>query len=146
MAASTVPAFKQALVAALQAATWPVSNPQVSYGPPRNETREDVIVGDTAQEGGAERQWAALGNRSIDEEYALNLWVIVTNPGDTCKAATDRAFALYDVVQSVLRTTPGLGVTGITASSLAQAEHTESLTDEGFVCTIESAVRVTARI
>lgn len=145
MASSTVPAFKQALVDALEAATWD-GMPQISYGPPLAGTREDVIVGDTAQEGGAERDWAALGNRSIDEQYVLNLWVVVTNPGDTCKFATERAFALYDVVQSVLRATPGLGVTGIVASSLAQAEHTESLTDEGFVCTIESAVRVQARI
>lgn len=146
MAGSTIPAFKRALVAALDVATWAGGAPQVCYGPPLEGTREDVIVGDTAQEGDSDRRWAALGNRSIEEQYALNLWVIVTNPGETCQVATERAFALYDVVQAVLRVTPGMGVTGVTASSLAQAEHTESVTDEGFVCTIESAVRVEARI
>ncbi len=146
MRSSTVPAFKQALVDALAAATWPGDVPQICYGPPRAGTREDVIVGDTAQEGGADREWAAIGNRSIDEAYALNLAVIVTTPGRTCKAATERAFEIFDVIQDVIRTTPGLGVVGVTVSSIAQPEHLESLTDEGFVVELDSAVRVQARI
>lgn len=148
--ASTVPTYKQAFIEALEAASWPMQDgspgPQVCYGPPRNPSREDVIVGDTALEGGAERRWAALGNRKIDEEYTLNLRVIVTNPGKDTRAAVERAFALFDVIQAVAQANPGMGIAGVTVSGIAQPEHYESVADEGSVCEIESAVSVSARI
>jgi hypothetical protein len=143
---STVPTYKANLVAALTGASWPGGDPQVCYGDPQTRSREDVIVGDTAQEGNDDQVWAAIGNRQRDESYALNLLVDVVTPGATCQAAVERAFELFAVIEDVVRATPAMGVSGVTVSDLRQPVHIESQTDEGWVCQIESAVRVQARI
>jgi hypothetical protein len=143
---STIPLFKAALITALKQATWTGEPPQVCYGNPRNPTREDVIVGDTSQEGDDQQDWAAIGNRQRDETYALNLVIDVTTPGADCQVAVERAFALFAVVEDVLRTTPTMGVAGVVVGDLRQPVHIESQTDEGWVVSIESAARVQARI
>lgn len=154
--ASTIPTVVDRLLVLLNAATWPTSAdwpdvPQVTDSDPDEPERQVVLVGDTFAEGDDDQEWAAVGARTRDERYAVNVNVMVMTPGLTIGEARARAFALLAVVEQTLIDNVTLGIAAtpnlqIIAVQLRQPTHRQGVLDEGRGCVIETAVRVTARL
>lgn len=156
--ASTAPTFKALLLDRLEEATWPlpddndpVDAPQISWGDPVSLERECVALLDID----STEEFAALGAQARDETYTLNVWVIVANPGATAREATERAYALFDVVAATVREFPvgklqhgaGDGQPGtIRSIEISTASCAERLFDSVRWSIIESKIRVKARI
>jgi hypothetical protein len=166
MATSTIPAFKAALFARLQADTGlGAASPPVlvTYGLPkqgqRDLPREWVFVGNTRSEdptngespyrGG--QSTGAMGQLRREERYVLEVIVSVTGPGvDGQQPCTERAFVIAGLVETSLRTWQAQAnaidlvvrwalVTGL--------EHKEGVTENGdHSCTATIDVACAARI
>ncbi|MEZ5236812.1 MAG: hypothetical protein R2749_29585 [Acidimicrobiales bacterium] len=95
---------KDAVIALLDAATWPGSKPQISFGIPRTIEREAIVVGGTTN---SDQDWSLLGGRRRQEDYYLQLWINVEHT--TQREATERAVEILGVVETALRATPNLG-------------------------------------
>lgn len=95
---------KDAIIALLDAATWPGSKPQISFGIPRTIEREVIVVGGTTN---SDQDWSLLGGRRRQEDYYLQLWINVEAP--TQREATVRAVEILGVVETAVRATPNLG-------------------------------------
>lgn len=94
---------KQAFLDLLNAATWPGSTPQISWGVPRTIEREAIVVGGTQN---GDQDWSLLGGRRRQEDYYLQVWINVEHT--TQQAATTRAVELLGVIETELRATPHL--------------------------------------
>lgn len=143
MSSSSVPTVKAALVELLEAASWPAPRPAVSYGWPREVPREIVQVGGTTQ---GEQTWAAFGTRKRDESYRLELVVQVIHPGQSQRAATERAFALLAVIEDVLRDHPTLGLADTLVAEIANPQLREGPEIEGYAAVVTAGIGVRARI
>lgn len=143
MATSTFPRVKAALVEKLNDADWPARKPTVSYGWPRTDTREIVAIGGTTS---SEQTWAQLGARRRDEDYRIEVAIMVTTPGQSQQKATERAFELLGVIENALRTDPGLGLEGVICAEVADPQVDEAPDTEGYIALVITGIRVTARI
>lgn len=143
MSSSSVPTVKAALVELLEAASWPAPRPAVSYGWPREVPREIVQVGGTTQ---GEQTWAAFGTRKRDETYRLEIAVQVIHPGQSQRAATERAFALLAVIEDVLRDHPTLGLADTLVAEIANPQLREGPEIEGYAAVVTAGIGVRARI
>lgn len=142
MATSTVPAVITALHRLLVDADWPMRIPSVTVGLPRQAEREMVIIGDV----NGEQEWASIGASRRDEDYTLDLFVVVLWPGYDQLEALTRAWELYAVVEDVIRANPGAGGPGVMWSEVRRPNGTSSVDDEGYAYQISSGVRTRARI
>lgn len=142
MATSTVPATLTALRRLLVEADWPLRIPSVSLGLPRQVEREMVIVGDVA----GDQEWASIGAGRRDEEYSVDLYVVVLWPGYDSLESMTRAWDLWAVVEDLVRANPGAGGPGVMWSEVKRPTGTTSVDDEGYAYQISSGVRVRARI
>lgn len=142
MATSTVPAVITALHRLLVDADWPLRIPSVTVGLPRQAEREMVIIGDV----NGDQEWASIGTSRRDEDYTLDLFVVVLWPGYDQLEALTRAWELYAVVEDVIRANPGAGGTGVMWSEVKRPNGTSSVDDEGYAYQITSGVRTRARI
>lgn len=142
MATSTVPAVITALHRLLVDADWPLRIPSVTVGLPRQAEREMVIIGDV----NGDQEWASIGASRRDEDYTLDLFVVVLWPGYDQLEALTRAWELYAVVEDVIRANPGAGGTGVMWSEVKRPNGTSSVDDEGYAYQITSGVRTRARI
>jgi hypothetical protein len=143
MQPSSIPRVKSALVTALESATWPGARPTVSWGWPRGDHREMVLVGDTLS---SSQRWSHLGARLREEDYTLEVVISVLHPGDTQQEATERAFALLAVIEETLRSGPNLDLPGITFAEIADPDLAEAPADEGYAAVIVTGIHVTGRI
>jgi len=144
---STIPTVKAALVAlAKDALAVPgFETVEVEYGRGRDIPRESLLIGGTVQP--EEQRWAVICNRGREERYSLELFVRITNPGDTQQESTERAFDVFGLIELALRENPTLEVPGVIQASIAQPELLEGVyDDEGFAAVIESGVAIQARI
>ena len=100
MAASTAPAAKAAILAAL-AARPALANVQRTWGGPTEEAdvRYEMIHLGPARGAG---EWRTLGAGKRHESYTIEVRVIVMKHGDDERATEERAFALLDEVSSAL--------------------------------------------
>lgn len=105
MATSTIPAYKAALHAALEARVE-LRNVQVSYGAPL-PAPADELVWLAGVEG--EQEAAALGAQRREETFRLTIIIDVFVQGQNQRAATDRAFELMAIIETVLRADGSLG-------------------------------------
>ncbi len=142
VATSTVPAVVSALHQLLIEADWPVRVPSVTVGLPRQAEREMVILGDVV----GDQEWAAIGGSRRDEDYTLDLYVVVLWPGYTQLEALSRAWELFAVVEDVVRSNVGAGGTGVMFSEMKRPSGATSVDDEGYAYQITSGVRTRARI
>jgi len=142
VATSTVPATLGALHRLLVDADWPLRIPAVSLGLPRQVEREMVIVGDVA----GDQEWASIGAARRDEDYTVDLYVVVLWPGYDATETMTRAWELWGVVEDVLRQNPGAGGPGVMWSELKRPTGTTSVDDEGYAYQITSGLRTRARI
>lgn len=141
MATSTVPAVVTALHGLLVDADWPIRVPSISVGLPRQAEREMVILGDVV----GDQEWASVGASRRDEDYTLDLFVVVLWPGYDQLEALTRAWELFAVVEDVIRSNPGAGGTGVMWSEVKRPNGTSSVDDEGYAYQITSGVRTRAR-
>lgn len=144
MATSSIPRVKARLVELLDGAQFPGDRPTVSYGWPRDPTRELVAVTQTIER--TEQTWVALGGKKRDEDYGLQVIITVENPGMTQQQATERAFMLLGVLEDLLRDDPRMGLDEVIAVEVDQPDLREAPTKEGFVSQVLTRVRVRARI
>lgn len=142
MASSTVPAVLTALHRNLVEADWPVRVPSVTVGLPRQAEREMVILGDVV----GDQEWASIGTSRRDEDYTVDLYVVVLWPGYDQLEAMTRAWELYAVVEDVVRENPGAGGPGVMFSEVKRPSGATSVDDEGYAYQITSGVRTRARI
>lgn len=142
MATSTVPAVLTALHRNLVEADWPLRVPSVTVGLPRQAEREMVILGDVV----GDQEWAAIGATRRDEDYTVDLYVVVLWPGYDQLEAMTRAWELYAVVEDVVRENPGAGGAGVMFSEVKRPSGATSVDDEGYAYQITSGVRTRARI
>ena len=142
MATSTVPAVLTALHRNLVEADWPLRVPSVTVGLPRQAEREMVILGDVV----GDQEWAAIGATRRDEDYTVDLYVVVLWPGSDQLEAMTRAWELYAVVEDVVRENPGAGGAGVMFSEVKRPSGATSVDDEGYAYQITSGVRTRARI
>ena len=142
VATSTVPAVITALHRLLVDAAWPMRIPSVTVGLPRQAEREMVIIGDV----NGEQEWASIGASRRDEDYTLDLFVVVLWPGYDQLEVLTRAWELYAVVEDVIRANPGAGGPGVLWSEVRRPNGTSSVDDEGYAYQISSGVRTRARI
>ena len=111
-ATTTMPAFMSALVDVLRSRPE-LADVQVASGPMGSDTERGAAVflmgsPDRVANTGAQ-QWAALGNRSREEDYQVAGWIRATGDGaaeEDIRAVRDRAFALFREVELALRSDP----------------------------------------
>ncbi len=142
MATSTVPAVITALHRLLVDADWPLRIPSVTIGLPRQAEREMVIIGDV----NGDQEWASIGTSRRDEDYTVDLFVVVLWPGYDQLEALSRAWELFGVVEDVIRANPGAGGTGVMWSEVKRPSGASSVDDEGYAYQITSGVRTRARV
>lgn len=107
MANSTIPAFKAALLTALQARAA-LSTVQVTYGAPLPSPADEYVwLADVD----GEQEAAALGAQRREEFYELEVIVAVYRAGADQQATTERAFALVGELEEVLRADGTVGGT-----------------------------------
>jgi hypothetical protein len=141
VATSTVPAFKSALLAKLNARTN-LKNVQVTYGPPLPPSREWIWLGDVA----GEQQTAALGNQRREETYDLSVIIGITREGVDQQATTERAFALMAELENELRSDATVGGVVRTAEVQGQFRLDELASDTARGAHLAITVQCTARI
>jgi hypothetical protein len=102
VASSSVTALKENLTGAL-AGLPSLSSVQVTYGPPLpNPAREYIWLGDVE----GDEEPAALGRNRHREHYFLTVVIQSIHEGQNQQTASERAYALRDVIDTQLRTDP----------------------------------------
>lgn len=145
---STIPAVKAALLTQLEHASWPRQKPDISYGVPRdnNWPRELIMLTstrDTAQSWGP----SSTTVKRRDETYTLIVLVYASTPGSSQQEATERAYELAGVIESLLRpTNQTLGVLGVLWAEFAAGDLTEAPGTDGYEAVVEIEIRVRARL
>lgn len=95
---STAPAFKAALLTALQA-RQALAGVTISYGAPLGAPREFVALGDIS----GDQEFAALGALRKNETYTLSVYCSVLREGNQQQQCTERCFALAAQIEQELR-------------------------------------------
>lgn len=129
MASSSIPAFKAALVARLQARAA-LADVQVSYGPPLpNRQNESVWIGDAE----GEQAWSSFGTGGTprSEEYEVRVVFYVLHRGSTdTQKADERCFVLLAELESELRSDPSVNST-VSAASVGEFRLEEQVSEDG---------------
>lgn len=142
VATSTVPATLAALTTLLVAQEYPLRQPSVTLGLPRQAEREMVIIGNVS----GDQQWSAIGNARRDESYTVDLYTVVLWPGYTALEAMERAWELFGTVEQTIRDNVQVGGTGVLWNEIAAPTGDLTVEDEGYAYQVTSALRVRARI
>lgn len=140
MATSTVPAFLAALVDAL-ADPVETLGAAVHYGPPISDEHADYVAVAYSENGAAvsAEQSAVTLQNGRNESYAVAGQVVAAS-GDTDMAATtERAFALFAVVEDALRADWTVDGTQ-TFAEVATYELTTAQTTNGAVAVVDFVV------
>lgn len=141
---TTIPAFKSALVTALQASSVLIGV-QVSYGSPGDIQRsESVWVGDTR----SQQQPSAMKSLPVrrDEVYTTDVMVEITQPRSTQEGVDLRATTLATAVETVIAENPSLGVAGVLWSTVVSYDMAGGFDADGRVCIITIGVETHARL
>lgn len=105
----------------------------VSYGPPGPNQPDDIIAVGT--DIGAEEvpyQMVSGGGAGwLDETYDINIVVSVFRGGDEPRAVLERAYALADIVATVVRGDPSLGGAVVLAHPAGVAASTVGWDGDG---------------
>lgn len=155
MATSTIPAAIDYLVTtvkALPAAAAPVI---VSDGWSDQRGETGVVIGITPEDPDTRgvKSWAELGARAQWEEYSVPCVIWARRVGlDAMKQARDAAFALFDAIDTALRTPTGVTLGGVLKSSTALVSdpvmtqtNTAEEAGEGRICQIYFEVACRSR-
>lgn len=155
---SSIPAYIDALYAAIESALPSGDVTLVDGEPPADQaTRDRIVIGDVSPD--REQEWWTLGNHSRREVFAVSIEITATAPGRTASTARSRAYELLGVIEHVVRGATTLdangapdmslyaengGRTTVLFTSLLQPSHEMRRFNEGHGCVITTGVRVTA--
>lgn len=141
---TTIPAYKSALVAALQARSA-LSAVQVSYGHPGDVQRtETIYVGDTR---GTQEPVAIKATPTLrDETYTTDVIVEITQIRSSQENVDLRAATLAAEVEATIAENPSLGVAGVLWSTVITYDMAGGFDADGRVCTITLGVETHARL
>ncbi len=138
---STAPAFKAALLTALQARTG-LSGVTLSYGAPLQGPREFIALGDIS----GSQEFAALGALRKDETYTLDVYVSVLREGNQQQTCTERCFALAAEIEDELRTNVTMTNTVRVAELLSPFQLEEFASDQARQSILTLGIQATERI
>lgn len=139
---STAPAFKAALLTALQARTG-LSGVTVSYGAPLpNAPREFIALGDLE----GSQEFAQLGALRKDETYTLEVYVSVLREGNQQQTCTERCFALAAEIEDELRGNVTMSGTVRVAELSAPFTLNEFASDQARQSILTLGIQATERI
>lgn len=112
MATSTIPAFKAALLTALQARAG-LSGVQVTYGWPSGQVkRESIMLGGVT----GTQEFRTVGATQKMENYSLTAYITVIKEGSALQQSADeRALAIMAEIEAELRSDLTVGNTVLTA-------------------------------
>ena len=108
--ATTIYPAKVAVLAMLEAHSWPVSTPHITWGAPTES--EDVPRGGEMiylREVEVTDDFVTLGASRLDESFALPVVIDVIRYGDDEQQTEARAWVLRDEIIGLLRGDPTLG-------------------------------------
>lgn len=111
----------------------------------RDGSREVVMLGQIR----GDQEFTALGARSRDEDYTVDLFVVVRWPGDDAITAMQRAWQLFAVVEELLSSAGHIATgqaAGVLWCELQRPQGTPTTEPEGAGHVITSAVRFRSRI
>jgi hypothetical protein len=138
---STAPAFKAAMLTALQARTG-LSGVTLSYGAPLQAPREFIALGDIS----GSQEFAALGALRKDETYVLDIFVSVLREGNQQQTCTERCFALAAEIEDELRTNVTMTNTVRVAELLSPFQLEEFASDQARQSILTLGIQATERI
>ena len=138
---STAPAFKAAMLTALQARSG-LSGVTISYGVPLQGTRESITLADIS----GSQQFAALGALRKDETYVLDIYVSVLREGNQQQTCTERCFALAAEIEDELRTNVTMTGTVRVAELLSPFQLEEFAGDQARQSILTLGIQATERI
>lgn len=145
---STIPLAKERVLILIETALRPtLANVSIEWGAPASESeleREMVWFGDVK----FDQQWGALGRRLRTEDYSISLVAQVFEPGDDEKSAETRAWAMFALIETALRSDPSLGNLLVPSAEIGEGTQTTfPVSDpEGWAARITVAVRCRARL
>lgn len=145
MSTSVAPEAIAQLHALLEGADWPERKPQVTLGVTKDLAREVVLLGDWE----SEQEWAPFGQRRRDEDATLEIFVLVAWPGYSALEAMRRAFALFAVIESLLRDPDHIATgreAGVLWNEIRNPRGRATVEDDGYGYVVQSGVRFRARI
>lgn len=127
MAASTIPAAKAALLAALQARPA-LAAAHVARGIPAKPAarKERVYIGNARD---VQRTWAGLGGQRLDETYVLDLVIECFRSGDDQAGTEVRLWELVNEIELTVRA--DLTLAGTVRSCRPDGSTEETGPDEG---------------
>ena len=138
---STAPAFKAAMLTALQAHTG-LSGVTLSYGAPLQAPREFIALGGIS----GSQEFAALGALRRDETYILDVYVSVLREGNQQQTCTERCFALAAEIEDELRTNVTMSGTVRVAELLSPFQLEEFASDQARQSILTLGIQATERI
>ena len=138
---STAPAFKAALLTALQARSG-LSGVTLSYGAPLQGPREFIALADLS----GSQEFAALGALRKDETYVLDVYVSVLREGNQQQTCTERCCALAAEIEDELRTNVTMSGTVRVAELLSPFQLEEFAGDQARQSILTLGIQATERI
>lgn len=138
---STAPAFKAALLTALQARTG-LAGVTISYGAPLQAPREFIALGDIS----GDQEFAALGALRKDETYTLTVYCSVLREGNMQQACTERCFALAAEIETELRSNVTMSGTVRVAELRSPFQLDEFASDQARQSILTLGIEATERI
>jgi len=112
--------------------------------------REHIIIGEVP-ESHSDQTWAALGFRTRDETYTLDVVIRVEVPGVDCDDAQAEAYRLLAAIETDLRAAGAVNLglaadRGVIAVEVSIPSDVLVMTDEGAACAVKFSLRVKARL
>jgi hypothetical protein len=105
---STAPAFRTALLAALQAKPA-LAQVQTGYSHP-GDTREDESIYLGEVRGSSEIPVIRAARKARQERYTLDVWFDVDAVGPDAETASERVWELYGELEDILADDPSVGL------------------------------------
>jgi hypothetical protein len=139
---TVIPALLDVLENAVE---WPSPGPQVTLGSNPNLENQVVMLGVVD----GDEDWAQIGGRKRDEDYTVDLFVLVSVPGDSALEACTRAWDLFARISATLRDPDHIATghdAGVLWNEVKRPRGVPTIEAEGHGYVIESAVRFRARI
>lgn len=143
---STLPAFKTALLTALQAAPA-LTGVQVARSHPGDtETNAALYFGDAKDISHIPVSRATRVAR--EENYVLDVWIDCQCPGPDAGPAEAQSFMIMGAIEDTLAVTPNLGVDGVIRAFVEAWENREGMSQArlGWASQLKVEVAVQARL
>lgn len=152
MPTSTVPALWQALYELVDGLGLTISRNEtyelpVSFGAPMTDDGSFIAIGytDAGQAVNGDLEWAGLGTRSQDENYALSGLIYMTSGDTDLSTRITEAYAALDAISEALASDYTLGGT-CRVAQIAHQFATPIQAKDGSAVQLEFTVAVNAQI